>query len=41
VYTEAAVPESPVSPSPLRNGLLTLVMGWALIGLVVLIHRSS
>jgi capsular polysaccharide biosynthesis protein len=41
VYTEATVSESPVSPSPLRNGLLTLVMGWVLIGLVVLIHRSS
>jgi capsular polysaccharide biosynthesis protein len=41
VYTEARVPESPVSPDPLRNGLLTLVVGWALTGLLVLIHRSS
>jgi capsular polysaccharide biosynthesis protein len=30
VYTEAMVPESPVSPDPLRNGLLTLVMGLVL-----------
>ena len=27
VYEEAIVPESPVSPDPLRNGLLTLVIG--------------
>jgi hypothetical protein len=27
VYEEAMVPESPVSPDPLRNGLLTLVIG--------------
>jgi capsular polysaccharide biosynthesis protein len=30
VYTEATVPDSPVSPDPLRNGLLTLVMGLVL-----------
>jgi capsular polysaccharide biosynthesis protein len=30
VYEEAIVPESPVSPKPLRNGLLTLVMGLVL-----------
>lgn len=41
MYDKALVPDSPASPHPLRNGLLTLVMGWALIGLVVLIHRSS
>jgi capsular polysaccharide biosynthesis protein len=41
VWEKAAVPESPVSPHPLRNGLLTLVVGWVLTGLVVLIHRSS
>ena len=41
VYEEALVPDSPVSPSPLRNGLLTLVMGWGLIGLLVLIHPSA
>jgi capsular polysaccharide biosynthesis protein len=41
VYGKAAVPDTPVSPHPLRNGLLTLVMGWGLIGLLVLIHRSS
>jgi capsular polysaccharide biosynthesis protein len=41
VWEEAIVPESPVSPHPLSNGLLTLVVGWALTGLVVLIHRSS
>jgi capsular polysaccharide biosynthesis protein len=27
VYEEAMVPDSPVSPDPLRNGLLTLVIG--------------
>src|SRR5215216_784374 len=27
LYEPAVVPESPVSPAPLRNGLLTLVMG--------------
>jgi capsular polysaccharide biosynthesis protein len=42
VWEKAARPESTVSPTPLRNGILTLVMGWALIGLVAsLIHRSS
>jgi capsular polysaccharide biosynthesis protein len=41
VWDKAAVPESPVRPHPLRNGLLTLVVGWALTGLVVLIHRTS
>jgi capsular polysaccharide biosynthesis protein len=30
VYEEAAVPTTPVSPKPLRNGLLTLVVGLAL-----------
>jgi len=30
VYEEAVVPESPVSPDPLRNGLLTLVIGLVL-----------
>ena len=38
---KAIVPESPVSPRPWRNGLLTLVVGWALTGLVVLIHRTT
>ncbi len=42
VWEKATRPESSVSPTPLRNGILTLVMGWALIGLVAsLIHRSS
>jgi capsular polysaccharide biosynthesis protein len=27
VYEKAVVPDSPVSPKPLRNGLLTLVIG--------------
>ena len=40
MWDKAAAPESPVSSHPLRNGLLTVV-GWALIGLLVLIHRSS
>jgi capsular polysaccharide biosynthesis protein len=30
VYEEPVVPESPVSPDPLRNGLLTLVIGLVL-----------
>jgi capsular polysaccharide biosynthesis protein len=30
VYAKAAVPENPVSPKPLRNGLLTLVIGLVL-----------
>jgi len=30
VYEKAVAPESPVSPKPLRNGLLTLVAGLAL-----------
>jgi hypothetical protein len=30
VYEEAVVPDSPVSPNPLRNGLLTLVIGLVL-----------
>jgi capsular polysaccharide biosynthesis protein len=30
VYEKAALPESPVSPHPLRNGLLTLVIGLVL-----------
>jgi len=30
VYDEAIVPDSPVSPDPLRNGLLTLVIGLVL-----------
>jgi capsular polysaccharide biosynthesis protein len=30
VWEKAAVPESPVSPRPLRNGLLTLVLGLVL-----------
>src|SRR5215212_8216408 len=30
VYEEAIVPESPVSPNPLRNGLITLVIGLVL-----------
>jgi capsular polysaccharide biosynthesis protein len=41
VLEKATVPVTPVSPHPLRNGLLTLVMGWALIGLLVLIHPTS
>src|SRR5215207_9682955 len=36
VWEKAAVPESPVSPHPLRNGLLTLVIGLVLcVGTVV------
>ena len=30
VWEKAAVPETPVSPHPLRNGLLTLVIGLVL-----------
>ena len=41
VSERAAVPLTPVSPHPWRNGLLTLVVGWALIGLVVLVHRTT
>ncbi len=36
VWEPATLPETPASPNPLRNGLLTLVMGLALcVGLVV------
>jgi capsular polysaccharide biosynthesis protein len=42
-WEKAAVPESPVSPTPLRNGLLTLVIGLVLCAALRLavIHRSS
>jgi capsular polysaccharide biosynthesis protein len=40
VWEKAAVPESPVSPHPLRNGLLTLVIGLVLCaGIVVALRR--
>jgi capsular polysaccharide biosynthesis protein len=40
---KASVPDSPVSPHPLRNGLLTLVIGLVLCAALrlALIHRSS
>jgi len=42
VWDKAAVPETPVSPRPFRNGLVTLVVGWTLIGcLAVLVHRTT
>ena len=42
VWDKAAVPETPVSPRPWRNGLVTLVVGWTLIGcLAVLVHRTT
>jgi capsular polysaccharide biosynthesis protein len=37
VYGKAVVPESPVSPKPLRNGLFTLVVGLVLASLGALI----
>jgi capsular polysaccharide biosynthesis protein len=37
VYEKVMVPDSPVSPCPLRNGLLTLVAGLALIGVVAMV----
>ena len=40
VYEEARVPESPVSPDPLRNGLLTLVIGLVLCA-VYLVRMGS
>jgi hypothetical protein len=36
VWEKAAVPESPASPHPLRNGLLTLVIGLVLSAMLVL-----
>jgi capsular polysaccharide biosynthesis protein len=43
VYERVAVPLTPVSPHPLRNGLLTLVIGLVLCAALILapIHRSS
>ncbi len=43
VWEKAAAPESPVSPTPLRNGLLTLVIGLVLCVALLLapIHRSA
>jgi capsular polysaccharide biosynthesis protein len=33
-----AVPDTPVSPNPLRNGLLTLVVGLAIIGVAAIVR---
>jgi capsular polysaccharide biosynthesis protein len=43
VLEKATVPVTPVSPDPLRNGLLTLVLGLVLCAALrlALIHRSS
>jgi capsular polysaccharide biosynthesis protein len=41
LYDKVIIPSSVASPHPLRNGLLTLVMGWALTGLVVLSLRFN
>jgi hypothetical protein len=38
VYEEAMVPDGPVSPHPLRNGLLTLVIGLVLCGGMVVVR---
>jgi capsular polysaccharide biosynthesis protein len=40
VYEKAVVPESPVSPKPLRSGLLTLMIGLVLCA-VYLVHREQ
>jgi capsular polysaccharide biosynthesis protein len=40
VFEEAMVPESPVSPQPLRNGLLTLVIGVVLCAGTVVVRPS-
>jgi len=40
VYEKAVVPESPVSPKPLRSGLLTLVIGLVLCA-VYLVHMGQ
>jgi capsular polysaccharide biosynthesis protein len=40
VFEEAMVPESPVSPHPLRNGLLTLVIGLVLCAGTVVVRPS-
>jgi len=39
VASLAAIPAEPVSPNPLRNGLLTLVVGLALIGVWAIVGR--
>jgi capsular polysaccharide biosynthesis protein len=36
VFEKAAIPFTPVSPHPLRNGLLTLVVGLALCAMLTL-----
>src|SRR5215210_5762289 len=36
VFEKAAIPYTPVSPHPLRNGLLTLVVGLALCAMLAL-----
>jgi len=46
VYEKAVVPESPVSPKPLRSGLLTLVVVWVLyagvtLAMLVVLGRYS
>jgi hypothetical protein len=42
VYEEARVPLTPVSPKPLRNGILAVVMGLMLcVGLVVALPRVA
>jgi capsular polysaccharide biosynthesis protein len=41
VVEKAELPESPVSPNPLRNGLLTLVVGLALVGVWALVSSSQ
>ena len=42
VLEEAALPNTPVSPKPVRNGLLALVLGLVVgIGLALLMHRRT
>jgi capsular polysaccharide biosynthesis protein len=40
VYEKAIVPDTPVSPKPLRNGLLALVMVWVLYAGFTLVRRT-
>jgi capsular polysaccharide biosynthesis protein len=41
VSEEAMVPTTPVSPNPLRNGLLTLVVGLAMVGVWAIVSSSQ
>jgi capsular polysaccharide biosynthesis protein len=41
VYQEARVPKTPVGPDPLKNGLLTLVIGLTLVAIVAIATRRT